>query len=192
LDEQECIANQWASEAITFYASRGHFEPPPLTEEPFFGQLLTRYLDNGLNSGAHWAEAQRYMLEHGLIYRNAVAGIEISKEKDFHTLSLAGQEGDVTGQRLNEFVHQEQMAMQAAFERAERCEQVMREVIEKNTKIRIVYSFAKTEKKSVEINPEVLLKHGPFIWVIGTDVETGHAFEMRIDRIESLSSEWHS
>jgi hypothetical protein len=180
---QESIADQWASEALTFFATKGQAEPPPLVDEPYFGPLITRYLDHAIKDGAHWAAEQKAMLDRGLIYRNAAEGVEIKKVKDQYRLSLAGQGGDEHGMRLNECLMREHEMMREAYDREERCERFLQDVLGKVGNVRVVHRSAGEEKKTASITPRMLLKRGPFIWVKAVDIETRQELEIRIDRI---------
>ena len=185
-DEQEAIADQWAAEAVTSFARKTLLEPPPLAEDPYFGPLITRYVEQSAAAGAAWAGDQKVMLARGLFYRNAAAAMEVATVREYHELSLSGQDGDEAGQRLNECILMEQSMLQKAFELEERCEQALRDTIAKNGKVRVVHRAAGSEKSSAAIAPEMLLKRGPFVWVKASDIETGQAVEIRIDRIEEF------
>ena len=51
---------------------------PELTEEPYFGPLLTKFLKQVTeHHPIEWAQVQQDMTNAGVFYRNKQAGIEI-------------------------------------------------------------------------------------------------------------------
>ena len=107
-EEQERVADGWAAEAKSVYASNGHIEMPELGEEPYFGPMVKRYLKLVTEkSPPEWALNHQEMITSGVFYRNKSAGIEIRGMQEYYELALRGLDGDEFGRRLNDCVKKE-------------------------------------------------------------------------------------
>jgi hypothetical protein len=134
------IATGWAQELMTFLAQNENIEPPKLTEDPYFGVRIIKYINRIIAEGRHlWAETQREMMAGGVYYRNTHAEIEITSLKEFIELSLPGLTTDGTGSRLNECVMKEQKLEAESFKNENACELAIKEAIEKGYRLKIDY-----------------------------------------------------
>jgi hypothetical protein len=101
-EEQERIADQWTSEAKTYFARQGNSEMPELSAEPYFGPLVTKFLDQVIEiDQPEWALDQHKIINAGIFYRNKDVGIEIYSMQVFYEHSYQGLTGNEYGKRLN-------------------------------------------------------------------------------------------
>lgn len=157
------IADGWAKETKTFIAQRENIEPPKLTEDPYFGPRIIKYINRIVAGGKHpGAKQQRKMMVDGVYYCNPQAGFEIKTMKEFYELSFRGLNGDETGHRLNECVKKGMELEAEAFQKEELCELAANEAIEKGYRLQIDYLKSSGDyHKDRVIRPyRFLLKNG--------------------------------
>jgi hypothetical protein len=186
--EREAFADGWSAETMTLLAREGQLEPPTADEEHYFGALAARHLEEGLAAGWGWAKRQKSLSEAGLIYRDEEAGIGLKTEKEFHELSLSGQKGDPAGKRLNEGVKRGRAREEAAWEREEASERLLREAMYDRRPVEVAFRVSGTENRSVTGTPIEVSKKGPFIEVRLAKEEDREPVDIRIDHITHLSA----
>lgn len=184
------IATGWAKELKTFLAQNENIEPPKLTDDPYFGPRIIKYM-NGIISGMNKtrAEEQRQMMVDGAYYRNTQAGINISTMKEFFVLSSKGFEGDEEGLRLNECVKKEKELDEESWLKEEVNELLIDEAIYKESLIKVDYvKFSGDIQKDRLIKPiRVYYKHGYGFVEACCEVKKAER-TFRIDRIIKISS----
>jgi hypothetical protein len=187
-EEQERVADGWAGEAKTFYASQGYTEMPQLSEEPYFGPLVNKYLKLVTkNSPPDWALNQQEMIDAGIFYRNNEAGIEICSMKEYYELSLRGLDGDELGRRLNDCHKIESGLEEQIWKQEEMSEMALREAISTNRSVRIKYVNADGSQFSQLIYPKTIFYRNYYLWVDAIDENSGELTSFRVDLIQRVT-----
>ena len=187
-EKREIFASGWAAEVATSLAVQGHLEAPKPSEEPYFGPLIGKHLDEALASGRWaWPRKQKSMMDDGIIFTDETSGIVIHSQKQYYELSLAGLKGDPAGKRLNEFITRGQALEEAAWDRDETHERLLRDAMRSARRIRIVHRISETQRTPLVAVPEAVFQRGPFIWVKLRSEVGAEPVEIRIDLIETIS-----
>jgi hypothetical protein len=187
-EEQERIADQWASEAKTYFARQGQAEMPELTEEPYFGPLVTKFLKQVTeHTPTEWAQEQQEMTNAGVFYRNKQAGIEIrSTMEEFYEHSYQGLNQDEFGLRLNACLKRENELEEKIWNHEEMCELALKEAISTNHRVRIDHVDAGGTHFSHIMVPQQITSKNYYLWVDAVDEETGELTSIRVDRIRTV------
>ncbi len=187
--EREDFADGWSAELATFLATQGQLEPPAAAEEPYFGPRVTRHIAEGLASGWGWAKRQKMMQDAGWIYWDESRGIRLKTEKQFHELSLAGQqEGDDEGSRLNESLQRGKEREEEAWDREEAFERSLREAMYGRRRIELSFRVSDSETCRLTGTPVELVKEGVFPAVRLMTAEGETPVTVRIDRISDVTT----
>jgi hypothetical protein len=186
--EQESIAEQWATEARTAFARYGHTELPAISEEPYFGPLVTEFLDRIIGDGQpQWAVRQRLMLNDGVYYRNVKGAFDIRSMRKFYELSYRGLDQDGPGRYLNQCVGNEQAEEEELWRQEEMAETAAKEAIEKGYRIKIDYVTKNgTLYKDRLIQPERIFSKNGYIYVEAFCELRQSKRRFRIDRIQNI------
>jgi hypothetical protein len=187
-EDREAFADGWAAETLTLLACQGQLEPPKAEEEHYFGPLVARHLEEGLAAGWGWAKRQKSLLDSGMIYRDDEAGIALKTEKEFHELSLAGRKGDSAGERLNEGIKRGQAREEAAWDREEGLERLLREAMYGRRRVSLAFRVSDVEARRLAGTPMALSKKGPFLEARLLPTENEEPVDVRIDRITDLTA----
>jgi hypothetical protein len=186
-EEQECIADQWAAEAKTYFARNGHAEMPALSEDPYFGSLVTKFMDRVMaQDPPEWARKQKKMLEAGLYYLNYEAGFEIRNMQAFYELSYQGLNQVGEGRRLNDCMKKEYQLEEQIWQQEEKNEQALKEAIAAQHQLRIDYVAPDGQLTSHPVAPQRIFSKNYYLWVEAMTEGAGRLITCRIDRIENI------
>jgi len=186
-EKQERIADQWASGAKTYFARQGQAEMPELTEEPYFGPLLTKFLKQVTeHHPTEWAQEQQEMIKAGVFYRNKQIGIEIRTMEEFYEHSFQGLDQDEFGQRLNACLASERELEEEVWNHEEMCELALKEAISINHRVRIEHVDAEGAHHSQIMVPRKITSKNYYLWIDAVEEVTGESTSIRADRIQTV------
>ena len=104
-EKREIFASGWAAEVATSLAVQGHLEAPKPSEEPYFGPLIGRHLDESLASGLWaWPRKQKSMMDDGIIFTDEASGTVIHRKSNT-TNSPSQGEGGPRGKAIERIHH---------------------------------------------------------------------------------------
>ena len=183
-EEQERIADQWASEAKTFFARQGQTEMPELSAEPYFGPLVNKFIDRFTgNQMPEWLLAQQELINAGIFYRDKDAGIEIHTMQEFYEHSYRGLDGDEFGKRLNTCIELEQEREKKIWKQEEFSEMAIKEAIFTGRSMRIDYVDSEGLQFSQTLLPQTIFGKNYYYWVESIEEVSGKIITIRLDRI---------
>jgi len=186
-DEQEAIAEQWASEARTWFAREGYCEMPAHTSEPYFGPLMTEFLDRAVAKDASgWTAKQRDMLAKGTYYRNEAEKVEIESMQEFYELSYQGLEQEGFGRILNMLVQQELREEEKIWRQEELNETALDEAVSMRHRVRIDYTDPEGQRYSQVMVPQKIARGKFYLWVESVDEQGTPLPKYRVDLIEDI------
>ena len=186
-DEQEAIADQWASEARTWFARNGYCEMPPHASEPYFGPLMIEFLDRVIaKDRPEWAVKQKDMLTRGIYYRNEAAGFEIKAMQEYYELSYQGLEQEGPGRLLNACVEKEIHLEGEIWRQEELNEQALKEAVSSGHRVRIDYTDPEGQRSSRVMVPQKIVTGKFYLWVESVEQESGALLKYRVDLIENI------
>ena len=186
-ENQERIADQWASEAKTYFARQGKAEMSELTEEPYFGPLVTKFLKQAAERHpTEWAQEQQKMNNAGIFYRNKQAGIEIHTMEEFYVHSFQGLDQDEFGLRLNACLKRERELEEKVWNHEEMCELALKEAISSNHKVKIDHVDAEAAHFSHIMVPQQITSKNYYLWVDAVDEEIDESISIRVDLIRTI------
>jgi hypothetical protein len=186
-DQQEAIAEQWASEARTWFAREGHCEKPLHTSETYFGPLMVEFLDRAVaKNQPEWAVKQKDMLSKGTYYRNEAEKIEIESMQEYYNLSCQGLKEEGFGRILNMFVEQELHLEEEIWRQEELNELALREAISVGHRIRIDYTDPNGQHTSQVMVPQKIIRGKFYLWVESLDEQSTALPRYRVDLIEDI------
>ena len=185
--EQERVADQWAAEAKTYFARQEQAEMPELSEEPYFGPLVNKYLERfALDNTPEWIQNQREMITAGIFYRNKTAGIEIYSMQEFYESSYRGLDGDEFGRRLNAGLKAQQGLEEEIWKREEMSELALNQAISNSRIVRISHADADGKILHNVVTPQEISTKDYYLWVRAIDRETKNVLSIRVDRIQEV------
>ena len=183
-EEQERIADQWSSEAKTYFARQGNSEIPELSEEPYFGPLVTQFMQKVTEYDPPvWVQEQQEMINTGIYYRNKESGIEIPTMQEFYEHSYQGLQNDEFGQRLNACLKRENELEEKIWHQEEMCELALKEAISTNHKVRVDYVDAGGTHFSHILLPNTISTKSYYLWLEASQEESDEISSIRVDRI---------
>jgi hypothetical protein len=186
-DQQEAVAEQWASEARTWFAREGHCEMPAHTDEPYFGKLMVEFLDRAVaKDSSGWAAKQKDMLAKGTYYRNDEEDIEIKSMQEFYELSYQGLEEEGFGSFLNYFVGQELREEEKIWRREELNELALTEAVKVGHRLRVDYTDPEGQPTTQVMVPQKIVRGKFYLWVEAIDEQGAALPRYRIDLIENI------
>jgi hypothetical protein len=186
-DQQEAVAEQWASEARTWFSREGYCEMPAHTDEPYFGPLMAEFLDRAVEKDpSNWAAQQKDMLAKGTYYRNDGEKIEIKSMQEFYELSYQGLEEEGFGSFLNYLVGQELREEEKIWKQEELNELALTEAVRDGHRLRIDYTDQDGQSTTQILVPQKIVRGKFYLWVESIDARGGALPRYRIDLIESI------
>jgi hypothetical protein len=185
--EQEAIAEQWASEARTFFAREGHCEMPQFTAEPYFGPLMIEFLDRIIaRDQSGWAQKQKDMLSKGIYYRNEAEEFEIESMQEYYELSYQGLKQEGFGRILNMCVEQEIHLEEKIWHQEELNELALSEAVSAGHRVRIDHTDPEGQRSSQVMVPQKIVRGKFYLWVESVDQVSGTPLKYRVDLIENI------
>lgn len=184
-DEQEAMADIFASEVGTALNRRGDLEPPPASEEPYLGPRVFKILEAEVKEGGWaWAEHQLAMLREGILFHCDAPKIEIRSVKQYYDLSLEGRAtGEGPGRLLNELVSKGRAEEERAWDKLEECHSQVEAAILDGGRIEVEYAEAQGRTRSLTITPRAVVQRDFFLWVHALCKQTEELSFYRLDRI---------
>jgi hypothetical protein len=157
---------------------------PKLTEEPYFGPLVTKFLEQATEGHqAEWVQEQQEMIKADFYYRNKDAGIEISTMQEFYEHSYQGLHNDEFGQHLNTCLKRENKLEEKIWNQEEMCELALKEAISTNHKVRVDHVDAEGAHFTHILLPQTISTKNYYLWLEAVGEQSGEIISIRVDRI---------